>query len=68
MICVSWAEVWGRGEVPGKGVGPKCMRIFRIADGDVTAHSFGVALAGEDAEGACLREWLLGDEIEWEYL
>jgi hypothetical protein len=36
-----------------KRVGPKGMYVFRIADGDVAAHAFGVAFAGEDAEGAC---------------
>lgn len=41
-------------EVAGEGVCPEGVWVFGVADGDVAAHSFGVAFAGEDSEGAGL--------------
>jgi len=38
-------------EVFGQRVCPEGVRVFRVADGDVARHAFGVAFAGEDAEG-----------------
>lgn len=48
--------------MPGEWVCPECVGVFWIADGDVAAHSFCVAFAGEYSEGAGLDTWekLLG--------
>lgn len=35
----------------GQRVRPEGVRILGVADGDVPGHAFGVAFAGEDAEG-----------------
>lgn len=32
-------------------VRPEGVRVLRVADGDVAGHAFGIAFAGEDAEG-----------------
>jgi hypothetical protein len=38
-------------KVFGERVRPEGMGVLRVADGDVAGHAFGVAFAGEDAEG-----------------
>jgi len=38
-------------EMFAQRVRPEGVRVLRVAHGDVARHAFGVALAGEDAEG-----------------
>ena len=38
-------------EVFGQRVCPEGVGVLGVADGDVAGHAFGVAFAGEDAEG-----------------
>lgn len=45
----------------GEGVCPEGVGVFGVADGDVTAHSFGVAFAGEYSEGTGLEVLGVGD-------
>lgn len=35
----------------GERIRPEGVWVLRVADGDVPGHAFGVAFAGEDAEG-----------------